>query len=112
MQIQQITTWRSSFGSKMGDLAPVQQQATSLDEVIPTMTVMQYCQQLVFKRPLALVKRFQVKVTLPGKQARMASPAGLAISSVHLGASAADNSQRSRASAREESPSLSAQDRQ
>ncbi len=96
----------------MGDPVLAQQQATSLDEVIPTMMVMQFRQQLAFKRPLVPLKRFQVQATPPGKQARMASPAGSAISSVHMGASAADYSQRAKASAWEESPSLSAQDRQ
>ncbi len=112
VQIQQIDTWWSSFGSEMGDLTLVQQQATGLDEVIPTMTVMHYCQQPMFKRPLALVKRFQVQATPPGKQARIALPMGSGVSLVHLGASTADYSQRSKAPTWEESPSLSAQDRQ
>ncbi len=74
VQIEQIDTWRSSLGSEMGDPAPAQQQVTGLDEVIPTTTVMHYCQQPVFKKPLAPVKRFQVQAMPPGKQARMASP--------------------------------------
>ncbi len=31
VQIQQISTWRSSFGSKMGDPMPLQQQTGGLD---------------------------------------------------------------------------------
>ncbi len=112
VQIQQISTWQSSYGSEMGDPAPAQQPMIGLDEVILTMMIMQYRQQPVLKKPLALVRRFQVQTTSPVIQARNASPAGLAASSIHLGASAANYSKKSKASMREESPSPSVQDRQ
>ncbi len=59
-----------------------------------------------------LVRRFQIQTMLPAGQARATSPVGLAASSIHLGASATDFSGKSKAPTREESPSLSAQDRQ
>ncbi len=62
VQIQQISTWRSAYGSEMGDPVLPQQQASGLDKVIPTMMIMQYQQQPVFKKPLAPVRRFQVPV--------------------------------------------------
>ncbi len=112
VQTQQTNSWRSSFGSDMGDPAPAQQQATTLDEDILTMMVMRFHPQPAFRKPLVPLKRFQVETTPPGKQARVALPAGSAQSSVHLGESAADYSQRTQAPTWEESPSPSAKDRQ
>ncbi len=112
VQIQQIDSWRSSFGSEMGVTALPQQQATSLDDDIPAMMVMQFRPQPQFKRPLAPPKKFRVKPTPPGKWSRMVSPAGSMQSSVHLGEGAADYSQRAKTPTWEQSPSPSAQDRQ
>ncbi len=67
VQIQQINSWRSSFGSKMGDAALPQQQVTGLDDNIPAMMVMQFHPQLQFKWPLAPPKKFRVELTPPGK---------------------------------------------
>ncbi len=58
VQIQQIDSWWSSFGSDMGDPVLAQQQATSLDEDILTRMVMRFRPQPTFKWPLVLLKRF------------------------------------------------------
>ncbi len=105
MQVQQITAWRSVYGSEMGE-PMLPQLPGGFDETIPTMTIAQY-KQLAFKKPFIPVKRFQVM--LP---ARAVSPAGSAVSSMHMGVSAADCSQQSRAPTREGSPSPSVMDRQ
>ncbi len=106
MKIQQISTWQSIYGSEMGDLASLQVQGGGFDETI-LMTMLAQYKKPVFKKPYTLVQKFQVMPL-----ARATSPAGSAISSMHLGVSAADYSQQSRAPRRKESPSLSAMDRQ
>ncbi len=111
VQIQQISTWQSSFGSEMGDPTPSQQQMGGLDETILTTMITQY-QQLVFKKLYTLVRRFHIQMTLPVIQARTMSPVGSAASLIHLGASAADYSGKEKAPAWEEGPSPSAMDGQ
>ncbi len=86
-QVQQISHWRSTFGSKMGDPTPPHLLG-GLDETILTMMIAQY-RNPMFRKLYTLVKKFQVMLG-----ARATSPAGLAISSMHLGVSAADYSQR------------------
>ncbi len=105
VQIQQTSEWWSIFGSEHGDPAPPQLPG-GFDEAIPTMMIVQH-KRPTFKRPFAPVQRFRV-----APLARAASPAGSTASSMHLGVSTADYSQKSKASAWEESPSPSAMDRQ
>ncbi len=42
VMIQQIDSWRSSFGSDQGDLAPPQLRPAGLDDDILTMILMQF----------------------------------------------------------------------
>ncbi len=111
VQIQQISTWQSSFGSEMGDPMPPQQQTGGLDETIPTTMITQYWQP-VFKKPYMLVRRFQIQMTPPVIWAGIALPAGSAASLIHLGASAANYSAKEKVPMWEESSSLSAMDKQ
>ncbi len=63
MQIQQISTWRSIYGSEMGELT-LPQLPGGLDETIPMTMITQY-KKLAFKKPFILVKRFQVTPLAP-----------------------------------------------
>ncbi len=101
--LQQITSWRSVLGSKMGDLALAQQLPTALDETVPPSTAL-HLRPGFFKQPLPPPQFGIGKLPMP-KPSCMASPAP---SSVHVGESAAEVSQRKR----EQSPSPGADDRQ
>ncbi len=58
VQIQQISSWRSVYGSDMGGPMPLQLPG-GFDETIPMTTIAQ-AKKLVFKKPFMPVKKFQV----------------------------------------------------
>ncbi len=105
VQIQQISSWRSIFGSDMGD-PMLPQLPGGFDETIP-MTMIAQAKKLAFKKPFWLVKMFQVTLLA----ARGVSPAGSAASSMQLGITTAGYSQ-SRTPMHVESPSPGAMDQQ
>ncbi len=107
VQIQQISSWRSVYGSEMRDPTPLQLPGGSFDQTILMMTIAQ-AKRLAFKKLFQPVQKFQVAPPA----ARGASPAGLAASSKHLGFTTADYSQQSRAPMRKESPNPGASDSQ
>ncbi len=42
MALDQINTYCSIVGSEMGDLVPVQQLPTAMDDMVPPLTVIQF----------------------------------------------------------------------
>ncbi len=82
LQIQQISSWRSMYGSEMGD-PMVPQLLGGFDQTIPMTTIAQV-KKPMFKKLLLPVCTFQV--TPP---ARGILPAGLAASLLQMGVTAA-----------------------
>ncbi len=44
--LDQLSSWRSIAGSEMGDLVPMQQLLTMMDDTVPPSTVLQFRQGL------------------------------------------------------------------
>ncbi len=103
LQLQQISSWRSVYGSEMGDPMPLQLLG-GFDQMIPTTTIAQ-AKKLPFKKPWQLVQTFQVT-----PQARGMSPAGSATSSMQPGVTTATYVAKTKARCME-SPSPDAPDR-
>ncbi len=78
LQIQHISSWRSVYGSEMGDPIPLQSPGAFNQTIL--MPMIAQAKKPMFKKPFVLVRTFQV--TPP---ARDASPAGLATSSMQMG---------------------------
>ncbi len=104
LQIQQVSSWRSIYGSEMGD-PMLLQLLGGFDQTIPTMTIAQ-TKLPASKKPFRPVKTFQVTPPV----ARIMSPAGSAASSMQLGVAAATYTAMKKP-VRMDSPSPGASDR-
>ncbi len=78
LQTQQISSWQSGYGSKMGDIVPLQSPG-AFEEMLPTPTIIQ-ARKPMFKKPFIPVCTFQV--TPPPRDA---SPVGSAASLMQMG---------------------------
>ncbi len=105
VQIPQISSWQSVYGSEMGD-PTLPQLPGGFDQTIPMMAITQ-AKKPMFKKPFQPVKTFQVTPLA----ARGVLPAGSAASSMQLGITTASYIQSKKPMC-VESPSPGASDQQ